>query len=185
MEAIRETTTRNASIRAQRRPVLQTTHPTPPPIRLAWDDLESGDFTGGSGWLGDWAVVGIADVTGLGVPFEGAFHLRLRQATTTATSTAERSLDLSGQSKVRVQFQAKADAFDPGDVAQLRVSPDGVNFTTVRNWSDGQDDNVYRFEDIDLSSFSMSAEFFIAFDAVLSVPGGRFFVDDLVVVRSW
>ena len=181
-ESITETLTRNASMTVQKKTSSPTPQPTPPPYRLAWDDFESGDLTGGSGWLGDWSIAGSADVTSEDGPFEGTNHLRLQ--TSVATTTADRSLDLSGQSNVRVQFQAKADAFDPGDVARLLVD-DGGGFAVVKVWVDGDDDNIYRAYDFDLSSFTMASEVFIAFDSGISAASGKFFVDDLEVVRSW
>ena len=180
-DAILSTPTQNAGITAQMRPVLPSAQPTPPPFRLAWDDFESGDFSGGSGWLGPWITAGDAAVVSVQAPYEGTFHLQLRRA----DGYVDRSLDLSGQTNVRIQFWAKAQSFEAGEYAELLVSPDGSDFTTVRSWVDGEDDDIYRREDIDLSYFSMTSEFWIVFDAEMSGVGDMFFVDDLKIVSSW
>ena len=80
-DAIRDTITHNAVIKAQMRPVHPVAQPEPPPFRLAWDDFESGAFGGGSGWLADWSVVGAASVTSEDTPLEGVYHLRLISTT--------------------------------------------------------------------------------------------------------
>ena len=180
-ESIVEDIVQTSTITALMRPVLPTPYPTPPPLRLAWDDFESGDFTGGSGWPDDWYASGDALVVNTQGPYEGSFHLRLRRA----NGYVDRALDLSGRTNVRLQFWAKADSFEPGEFAELSVSPDGAVFMPVRTWVDGEDDDVYRFEDIDLSSFSMTSEFWVAFDAEMSGTGDLFFVDDLKVVSTW
>ena len=86
---------------------------------------------------------------------------------------------------MRLQLSAKASGFDPGDSVVLSVSSDGAVFTPVRTWADGDDDDgVYRLEDIDLSSFSMTAQFFISFDTDLSTPAAKLLVDDLEIVSQ-
>ena len=180
--AVGNTTISTADIRARRRPSpALAPQPTPPPATLAFDDFESGALAGGSGWLEAWVVQGGAQVVSNGSPYEGTNHLRLR----TSPDRADRSLDLSGRANVRIQFQAKADAFNPGETVLLQVSDDfGGTFNTVRTWVDGEDDDVYRPEDINLSSFTMTNEFFIAFVSNIS-GGGTFYVDDLKVVIAW
>ena len=54
----------------------------------------------------------------------------------------------------------------------------------VRVWEDGEDDSVYRFENIDLSSFATSTEFWIKFEANMSGIGDQFFVDDIEIVSQ-
>ena len=146
------------------------------PVTIAADDFESGTFGGGTGWLFDWSVTGNANVTSTGGPFEGTFHMSL-----TGSDTAKRAVDLTGKTDVRVQFRAKADSFESGETATMSVSPDGVVFTVLRVWEDGEDDNVYRFEDIDITVATSSA-FWIAFSANTSGVGDLFFVDDVKIV---
>ncbi|MFC1925597.1 type II secretion system protein J [Chloroflexota bacterium] len=176
-----DTITRTGSLKAQMRPEASASDPTPPPITLAWDDFESGGWTGGTNWVDDWYYLQDTDIVTSGSPYEGTYHLEL----VGSDGYADRAIDLSGQSNIRLQFWAKVDSFKSGDTAVCQVSSDGVVWHTVRTWVDGEDDNIYRYEDIDLSSYTMSSEFWIAFDAQMSLSNDYFWVDDLKVVKTY
>ena len=152
----------------------------PAPTTIAEDNFETGDFIGGTGWNGPWLVQGDASIVSAGAPREGTFHAQL----SSGTGQIARALDLTGQTDVRLQFWAKASSFDPGETATCSVSPDNVNFTVVRLWIDGEDDDVYRFEDIDLSGFPMGNDFWIRCNSNMSGTGDLFFIDDLKVVSQ-
>ena len=152
--------------------------PTPPTV-IASDDFESGGWNGGSGWLGRWYHEGDASITSRGDPHNGStYHLRLRRS----SGYVDRAVNLEGKSGVHLQFWAKAYSFESGEFAECLVSPDDEHWTMVEKWVDGEDDNVYRFYDIDLSSFPMTSEFWIAFDAEMSGTGDYFYVDDIRIV---
>jgi hypothetical protein len=147
---------------------------------LSWDDFESGGWSGGSGWLSEWWHQGDAAVTTEEAPHGGSYHLRLRKS----SGYADRPVNLAGRAGVRLQFWAKANSFEAGDFAECLVSPDDTNWTTVKTWVDGDDDNVYHFCDIDLSGFTMSSEFWIAFDAQMSASDDYLYIDDLKMVSE-
>ena len=147
---------------------------------FASDDFESGGWTGGSGWLADWAPAGEASVVTSGTPYEGSYHLQLLSS----TGYVERSVDLSAQSSVRLQFWAKATGWDAGEGAQLLISSDGTDWTVAYTWVNGDDDNTYHFYDIDLSPYTLSSEFWIAFDSNASATNEYFWVDDLKIKGS-
>ena len=142
---------------------------------LAYDGFETGDGTGGSGWSADWTFTGEASVRGTGSPHNGSFHLRLRSS----DGRAERFLDISDVADPRIRFWAKAASFEPGEFASLEVSNNGIDWSTIKLWVDGDDDNDYRFYDIDVAGFSTSSTFYIAFDASMGDTSDRFFVDDV------
>lgn len=179
-DAIRDRVTRNDTVSVQMRPASPPADQSPPADRLAWDDFESGGLAGGSGWLRRWSAQGAVTVP-LGGPYEGTYHLWIWRG----SGRAERSLDLSGRQNVRLRFWVKTDDFEAGDAVSLLVSSDGVDFTAVRTWGAGGPDNVYRFEDVDLSSFPMTSQLHIAFQADMTTLFDRFFVDNLRVVGSW
>lgn len=143
---------------------------------IACDDFESGGWSGGEGWLWGWWYEGDSAVTTFGTPYEGAYHLRLRSY----SGYVDRALDLSGQSDVHLQFWAKVDSFEAGDFIDLLVGPSG-SMTVAKTWTNADSDNIYHFVDIDLSSYTMSSEFYIAFDAEMSGTDDYFYVDDLVI----
>lgn len=183
-DSARNSITRTGSVEAKMRPEIAVDGTYPPPYTLAWDDFESGGASGGSGWLWDWYSEGHASIVSTNNPYEGTYHAQL----TGGDGYADRALDLTGQSNIRLQFWAKAYSFDnSSETVSCRVSSDGQSWDTVRTWVDVvDDDNVYRFEDIDLSSYSMTDEFYIAFDATdLSGTYDFFWFDDLKVIRTW
>ncbi|MCZ6789997.1 MAG: hypothetical protein O7D33_08720 [Chloroflexi bacterium] len=146
---------------------------------LASDDFESGGWSGGNGWIGSWSASGEASVLKAGNPHEGSYHLRLRSS----TGYVKRAVDLSGQSGLRLQFWAKVESFEPGDQAELLFSPDGAAWTTAKSWTSVDSDNTYRFVDVDLSPYAVSAQFWIAFDAKMSANDDHVFIDDLLLVK--
>ena len=144
---------------------------------LATDDFESGNWTGGSGWLDDWYYEGDAAVTTEDLPHGGSYHLRLRDS----TGYVARSIDLSSEAGVHLQLWAKANSFQPSATVSCLVSNDGIDWQTVHTWTNQDDDNVYHYYDLDLTSYSLSSEFWIAFDANLANAWDYFYVDDIVV----
>ena len=112
---------------------------------VAWDDFETNKWDGGAGWLAKWRQ-DKAKIVKSDIPHEGKYHLRLRSA----TGYAKRDVDLFGKANLHLQFWAKADSFENGDEARCLVSSNGIDWSTVENWKDGDDDNTYRFYDIDL-----------------------------------
>lgn len=152
---------------------------TPTPTPLATEDWESGGFSGGSGWLSPWSVQGGNDatVTTQNTPYEGSSHLRIRSA----DGYASRDVDLSGQTGVHLTFYAKVEGFKGSDSASVLVSPDNVTWTTVKLFTSGDSDGVYRLVDIDLSSYSMTSQFYIAFEGNMSNPSDRLLIDKIEV----
>jgi hypothetical protein len=65
---------------------------------------------------------------------------------------------------VRLRFWAKIDSFENSDIAEVKVSPDGQSFTTVKIYTASGSDNQYHFYEIDLSGFPMTSGFVIMFD---------------------
>ncbi len=145
---------------------------------IASDNFESGGWAGGTGWLYDWNYSGDASIVTTGAPYEGSYHLRLRAA----DGYVDRAVDLSGFPNARLQFWAKANLFEAGETARCLISPNGTDWTPVRTWVDVvDDDNIYYFNDIDLSPYTLSSEFWIAFEANMSGTGDYFYVDALQI----
>jgi len=181
VDSLRGTIVKSASFTVQRRPSAPTPAPTPTPLRLAWDDFESAGLTGGSGWLTTWQASGDYAVTTAGTAYQGSYHLRLRSDDGHAT----REVDLSGKSNVHLQFWAKANSFEGAENAQLLVSSNGSTWTTVKTWVNGDDDNVYHFWDFDLSAYSLTSTFWIAFDSNMGQTSDQLYVDDVNIVMVW
>ncbi len=153
-------------------PTITTIPPT-----IAFDDFESGGSSGGTGWIASWVFSGDAGVTTLNGPHQGSFHLRLRRG----TGHADRNVNLSGKTSARVQFWAKVRSFEGSENATFAVSSDGVSFTTIKTWVNGEDDNIYKFYDFDVVSF-IGSNFTIAFDANMNQANDRIMFDEVRVV---
>lgn len=149
---------------------------------IAADDFETGGWTGGTGWLQDWDHYGLSAITSSSVPQQGTYHLMLNGN----TDYVARSFDFTParDSYARLYFWAKAKSFQSGEVVNLRLSTDGVNWTTLKTWGNGDDDNAYRFYDIDLSQYTDNARLWIAFEAGMSGPNSYFYVDSVSVVKK-
>ena len=147
------------------------------PQTVAMDNFESGDWTGGSGWIGAWTHAGDAAIDYTGAPYEGDCHLRLG-----STGMVKRSVDLANETLVRLHFWAKVNSFESFDRATCRISSDNATWTTVYTWTTAADDNTYHYYDIDLSLYSLTSRFWIAFDADMDAADDYFYVDDLDIV---
>ena len=125
---------------------------------IAFDDLESGGFAGGFGWLDSWAPTGAATVTSANTPYEGTYHLEVDKG-----AEVVRSLDLSGETLMRLQFRGKVTSLTGNRQGRAEVSSDGVVWNVVRTWTSADPGGVYQYEDIDLSPYTMSSQFWVKF----------------------
>lgn len=147
---------------------------------IASHDFNDNSMNGGTGWLSAWSHQGSTSITTQQNPYEGPRHLRLRGA----TAYIERSVDLMGKSDVHLQFYAKVDSFESGDIMNCLVSSNYIDWTVVETWDSGDSDNTYHAVDIDLSSFEMSSEFWIAFDSGVDRNNDYFYIDLLTIGGS-
>jgi hypothetical protein len=144
---------------------------------IAWDYFESGDWSGGEGWLDSWTHSGDSSVTTAGAPFEGNYHLRMRGN----SALVSRPVDLSDQVGVHLRFWAKVESFEWGDTALCQISTDGEEWITLETF-DIWTGSEYKQFDIDISSYEMTDTFWIRFDAEMSNSGDYFYVDKLDLV---
>ncbi len=159
---------------------INVTDPGGSPTSLASDGFESRNFSGGAGsWVGSWATSGDISLRwNRDNPHTGSGHVRMRRS----TGYMNRVVNLAGASSVRLTFWAKVSSFESGDTASVLVSSDGVNYTQVRLFNSSASDNQYHPYDIDLSGFTMTSNFRIAFDANMSSTSDYFYVDDIDII---
>jgi hypothetical protein len=144
---------------------------------VAADGFESGNFDGGTEqWAsGGWTVSGDASIQTNG-PHEGNYHARLRRN----TGDLQRTVDVSGLSDVTLQFWSRVESFEGSDQAHVRVSGDGVNWTTLQTFSGGDSDNQYRFHELAVPD--LGDTLFVRFDAEMSAPNDIWYLDDIAVL---
>ncbi len=149
-------------------------------VARANDNFESGGWTGGHGWLAAWVNQGDASIVTTGTPYQGNYHLRLRSS----TGYVERAVDLSSAVSAHLRFWAKANSFESGEEAYCLISDNDVDWTTVHTWVNGDDDNQYHFFDIDLSSYTLTSQFWIALRANMGQTSDYFYVDNLEITYT-
>jgi hypothetical protein len=76
------------------------------------------------------------------------------------------------------------ESFEGSDQALVRVSTDGVTYTTVLTLTSAHSDAVYHEYDVDLSAFAMTSTFHIQFDAAMSGTGDFWFLDDVELTEN-
>lgn len=145
---------------------------------VASHDFDDNKFTGGSGWLYGWYHQGSVTMTKKQDPYQGTRHIQMRGT----TSYLDRAADLSEYSNLRLQFWAKARSLEGDDKMYCLVSPDDIQWTVVRVWDSSDSDNTYHYYDIDLSPFTMSEVYWIAFDSEMSANNDYFYIDQLRIV---
>jgi hypothetical protein len=159
---------------------ITVTQPGGEPVLIASDGFESRNFSGGAGsWVGNWVTSGdIAIRWRRDNPHTGSGHVRLRRN----NGYMERQVNLAGATSVQLTFWAKVNSFESNDNAVVKVSPDGVHWTTLMPFTPAQSDNTYHEYSFDLpSSFDGATDLFIRFDANMSGSNDQFYVDDVEI----
>lgn len=148
---------------------------TTPSGPLVWDDFETGGWTGGNGWSGNWTYSGDSIVTTAGAPYEGSYHLRQR----TGTGIATRTVNMTGVSNAYLSFRYRADSFESGDYATVEVYDGSWNTVLTVNST-----TPYTLNDIDLSGFDMISGFQIRFASHMNSTFDQFYIDDIEINGS-
>jgi hypothetical protein len=142
---------------------------------IASHDFDDNMWLGGEGWLSAWAHVGASTIIKSQEPYQGERHVQMRGVNTNIS----RATNLSGYENVHLQFWAKTRSLEGNDKMYCSASPDGENWTVVQEW-DGDDSlETYSFYDIDLSTVTMSEEFWIMFDSGMDAYNDYFYLDYL------
>jgi poly(3-hydroxyalkanoate) synthetase len=72
--------------------------------------------------------------------------------------------------------------FESGDKAWIKVSADGANWSTLREFVDGVDDTIYRFYEIDVPK--LGDTLYVRFDAGMNQPTDYWYIDDVRLVGT-
>jgi hypothetical protein len=145
----------------------------------ASDGFESGNFSGGSGWVTpSWIVAGDAVVQSSNGPAAGTYHARLRSS----TGDLQRAVNVAGLTDVRLKFWSKVSSFEGSDQARVQVSSDGTNWTTLQQFTSAQSDNQYRFYDLAIASPGNTL--YVRFDAAMSASNDQWYLDDVQIAHT-
>ncbi len=146
----------------------------------AADGFESGNFSGGSEqWdSGGWDATGDATVRSDNSPASGSQHVRLRRS----TGDLQRTVDVTDLTDVRLQFSTKLVSFERSDRADVMVSGDGTNWTTLQSFFNGDDDGQYHAYDLAVPNVGNTLH--LRFDAGMSGSGDYWYIDDVQVTGT-
>jgi hypothetical protein len=142
---------------------------------IAWDGFESGNGTGGVGWMTNWAFSGNATVYNGGLPHGGTYHLLLQDS----NGVAGRTVDMTVVTNAHLRFWWKATSFEADETATVEVY-DG-SWHTVLNVVSSQADNIYHFADINLTGYIMAVDFQVRAASHMSGIGDYFYIDDIEI----
>jgi hypothetical protein len=149
---------------------------------IAHDGFESASYSGGQGdWSAAWTPSGDVSILTSAVPHSGNRHVRLRRG----TGLLRRTVDLPpGVTTLRLGFWTKVDSFEGGEHANVLVSADGGNPTVEATFTTADNQNAYRYREIDLTSHLPASQVQITFDANMGDTGDNWYIDDIRLVGT-
>ncbi len=141
---------------------------------IAHDGFESGNYAGGSGWSGAWTTTGdISILTSSGL-HSGTRHVRLRRG----TGLLSRTVNVPpGTTTLSLGYWYKAHSFEGTEHAQVRVSANGASVTNTL--TSAQSDNVYHYDEMDLTSLLPATQIQVTFDANMGDVNDNWYLDDI------
>jgi hypothetical protein len=89
---------------------------------------------------------------------------------------------MTGLANVKLRFWSKLDSFESGDKALVKVSGDGTNWGTLREFVDGEDTNIYHFHELDVPNLGNTL--YVRFDAQMNQSTDNWYIDDIKLVGT-
>jgi len=145
---------------------------------IAQDGFESGHYSGGSGWAGDWTASGDAGILTSAGPHSGTRHVRLRRG----TGLLSRIVGIPvGTTSLKLGFWSKVHSFEGTEHANVRASSNGGSLTTILTLTSSLpfNDNVYHYYEIDLTGFLPATQIQVTFDANMGDMSDNWYLDDI------
>jgi uncharacterized repeat protein (TIGR01451 family) len=149
----------------------------------AYDGFESGTYSGGANWAGNWqeggddGLPGSGDVTiSSAAPFAGRYSLRIVRS----NNSIQRAVNLSNFVLPTLRFTRRVDQLETGDHFYLDVNA-GSGWRTMLTWTDGDLEGKYIREIVDLTPYAGPATS-IRFRSGSSVGGSDYLYVDQVQV---
>jgi hypothetical protein len=137
------------------------------PVVLAEDSFDSRRFDRGEGWIeSEWQRTNYTYIVD-GYNDDG--HNYAGTMLQNDQGLLQRSLDTSAHQTLRLSYWTKLKSLESGDRGLVQVSSDGVNWQTIRSHENGEDDDTWRFQEIEFST--PGDRTYIRFDAAMSQSG--------------
>jgi hypothetical protein len=159
-------------------PAVGCQHQATCTILLAKDDFESGDFLGGTGWVGTtgWTVKGDTLLVQTDAPHGGLWHARLRRGT---GYLARRFRLKTATDGIHIRFWAKVVSYEAADQALVQISVDGGPLQTVHTFTAADSDGAYHLVDLDITALATGSPIKLVFDAGGDAIDDSLFIDDI------
>ncbi len=143
-------------------------------------------YNGGTNWATNWMETGEADgalagniqVINYDAPQSSPNHVYIN-----ANRSLTRGADISTMDRPVLSFYWRLRSLEGGEFAYLDISTDnGSSWTNgIRQWGNGQDDNAYHFDQVDLSLFR-SNQFMLRFRTTgFFTAWDHFYFDDVTI----
>lgn len=137
------------------------------PVTLAVDTFDSRRFDRGEGWIeSEWQTTNYTYIVDGynddGNNFAGTMLEN-------DEGLLQRSFDSSNFEKVSLSFWTKLKSLESNDRGLVQVSTDGQNWQTVKSFVDGNDDDTWRFQELEIST--PGDRTYLRFDAEMSQSG--------------
>lgn len=148
------------------------------PANIAYDDFETGTWSGGIGdWVAPWTTSGDVALVAGGPFTNEQLQARLRGQ----TGLIRRRFRIeTGVELPRLFFASRVSSFEPGDRALVKVRRGTEPPVVVARFNAADnDDTYYDFLDIDLSPFLPATALTLIFDAQMSGADDVWLVDHL------
>jgi hypothetical protein len=148
------------------------------PITLARETFESGDFLGGTGWVGTigWDVTGDTTVVQTGTPHGGVWHAQLRRGTGHMSRRFRLKTATAG---IHVKFWAKVISYEGADQAVVQIRVLGGPLQTIHTFGPADSDGAYHLVDIDITALATGTPIRLVFDTAGDTVDDVLYIDDI------
>jgi hypothetical protein len=151
---------------------------------IASEDFESGDLSGGVGWVDDeWETTNssLVKVQSTENPHGGSWHMRINDG----PASVSRTVDVLGFGNPRLKFWAKTGGLEAADTVVLEGSPDGgATWVLLNTWQGGPGSSAeWAQYDIDLNAAGAQTTGLVTlrFTSSANQANDKFFIDDITI----
>lgn len=150
---------------------------------ISYDGFECGGFNCGYGWLNSsWDTSGSIIITTDNNPI-GTYHTRLRNANAYMDRYFNMSADeYNNYDDVKLEFSVKTRGWENSDYGDVNVYDAYGDYHTIREWWNGEDDNIYRTYSFNLKEAQYTNVTGCGFFMDGNADNDRMFVDEVRLV---
>jgi Flp pilus assembly protein TadG len=150
----------------------------PPGTAFASDGFESNDWSGGTGWGGDWTTTGTDySIITTNTPDSGTYHARLR-----GNGSITRVVDLSIYASSALLYKAKSSSLESGDNVILEISHNNSSWTTLRDHNSNV--SSYTQYTANLDPYVGDSTVYIRWRGSMGDTSDNFYLDSIAITND-